>query len=361
MVRHEVRATGRRMSRGEPSGCPIGHPARRLLRISPIPFDTGTRRASNACSGEPGEVPDHEVDACLGNPGLSRDSDSEDAPGTPDRIEVTGEQAVQSGRPRYSTKRASSPRDEGSTSMKASVWLKGIFYEGTPGTRGLSRVANIKGTLTLRQFRTALSPPWEIFNRDLYSTLNGHFGPGGDTRSISLLKGDLLLVQGGFYLDLQDPIPGVRPEEDYIVISGDLLGGFKTLTVTRGELINLTRPKAVHLEFTKGNTSVRANFEVRTEPPNGGRTPPHPALVTERDLTNVKIYRCHTDWHLVRIRGRRGACRNHWLTVRTNQVPGTQPARIGGTVCLGSPCHDRSRRHARRRKNGEGQPDHRHR
>jgi hypothetical protein len=31
------------------------HPACRPLRISPISFDPGTRRVSNACSGEPGE------------------------------------------------------------------------------------------------------------------------------------------------------------------------------------------------------------------------------------------------------------------------------------------------------------------
>jgi hypothetical protein len=71
MVRHEVRATGRGTSRRGLSGRPIGHPACRPLRISPISFDTGTRRASNPCSGEPGEVPDNEVNADLGIPSLS--------------------------------------------------------------------------------------------------------------------------------------------------------------------------------------------------------------------------------------------------------------------------------------------------
>jgi hypothetical protein len=32
---------------------------------------TGMRPVSNACSGEPGEVPDEEVNAHLGNPGLT--------------------------------------------------------------------------------------------------------------------------------------------------------------------------------------------------------------------------------------------------------------------------------------------------
>jgi predicted DNA-binding protein (UPF0251 family) len=40
----------------------------RLPRISPNSFDTGTRRASNPGSGEPGEVPDNEVNADLGIP-----------------------------------------------------------------------------------------------------------------------------------------------------------------------------------------------------------------------------------------------------------------------------------------------------
>src|SRR5262249_40686155 len=69
MVRPEVRATGQGTSRREPSGHPDGHPACRPLRISRFFFDTGMRRVCNACTGEPGEAPDNEVDAHLGNLG----------------------------------------------------------------------------------------------------------------------------------------------------------------------------------------------------------------------------------------------------------------------------------------------------
>ena len=70
MVRREVRETGRGTSRRGPSGRPDGHPARRPLRSRRVFLDTGMRPLSNACSGEPGEYPDSEVNAHLGNPGL---------------------------------------------------------------------------------------------------------------------------------------------------------------------------------------------------------------------------------------------------------------------------------------------------
>ena len=69
MVRREVRETGRGTSRRGPSGRPDGHPACRPLRSRRFSLDTGMRPVSNACSGEPGEVPDNEVNAHLGNPG----------------------------------------------------------------------------------------------------------------------------------------------------------------------------------------------------------------------------------------------------------------------------------------------------
>ena len=45
------------------------HPARRPPRSRHFSLDTGTRRVSNARSGEAGDVPDDEVNAHLGNPG----------------------------------------------------------------------------------------------------------------------------------------------------------------------------------------------------------------------------------------------------------------------------------------------------
>ena len=70
MVRREVRMTGQGTSRRGPSG----HPARRPLRSRRFSLDTGLRPVSDACSGEPREVPDNEVNAHLGNPGLSETS-----------------------------------------------------------------------------------------------------------------------------------------------------------------------------------------------------------------------------------------------------------------------------------------------
>ena len=129
----------------EPSGRPVGYPACRPLRISPlavhgpaIPYldiviglnrsmrkhatvrkpvrssanlwfssvpgcerlprrfslDAGMRRVSNVCSGEPGEVPDNEVNTHLGNPGCAvvtgeghgRRSKAQRVPGDPDSV-----------------------------------------------------------------------------------------------------------------------------------------------------------------------------------------------------------------------------------------------------------------------------------
>lgn len=64
MVCREVRETGRRTSRRGQSG----HPACRPRRSYRFFFDAGMRPVSNACSGEPDEVPDREVNAHLGNP-----------------------------------------------------------------------------------------------------------------------------------------------------------------------------------------------------------------------------------------------------------------------------------------------------
>ena len=51
--------------RGVRSGTrPAGRPV-----FSDHPLDTGTRPQSNTYSGEPGEVPNDEVNAHLGNPG----------------------------------------------------------------------------------------------------------------------------------------------------------------------------------------------------------------------------------------------------------------------------------------------------
>jgi hypothetical protein len=71
MVCREVRGAGRGTSRRGPSGHWDGHPACRPLRSRRPSFDTGMRRECNASSGEPDEIPDNEVNAHLGNPGLS--------------------------------------------------------------------------------------------------------------------------------------------------------------------------------------------------------------------------------------------------------------------------------------------------
>src|SRR5262249_35330799 len=79
MVCREVRETGRRTSRRGPSGHPDGHPACRPRRPRRFFLDTGMRPVSNACPGEPDEVPDNEVNAHPGNPGLSGTPRSESA------------------------------------------------------------------------------------------------------------------------------------------------------------------------------------------------------------------------------------------------------------------------------------------
>jgi hypothetical protein len=70
MVCREIRGTGRGTSRRGPSGHSNDDPACRPLRSRRFSFDAGMRRVCNASSGEPVEVPDNEVNAHLGNPGL---------------------------------------------------------------------------------------------------------------------------------------------------------------------------------------------------------------------------------------------------------------------------------------------------
>ena len=70
MVCRKVRETSRGTSRRGPSGQPVGHPACRPRRFRRFFLDTGMRPVSNACSGTPGGVPDDEINAHLGNPGL---------------------------------------------------------------------------------------------------------------------------------------------------------------------------------------------------------------------------------------------------------------------------------------------------
>lgn len=69
MVRRELREAGQGTSRRGPPGRPVGPPAGRPLQIRRFFFDTGMRPVSDACSRAPGEAPDNEVDAHLGNPG----------------------------------------------------------------------------------------------------------------------------------------------------------------------------------------------------------------------------------------------------------------------------------------------------
>ena len=70
MVCREMREVGRRTSRRVPSGHPDGHPACRPRRSRRFFLDAAMLPVSNACSGESDEVPDNEVNAHLGNPGL---------------------------------------------------------------------------------------------------------------------------------------------------------------------------------------------------------------------------------------------------------------------------------------------------
>jgi hypothetical protein len=74
MVCREVRETGRGTSRTGPSGRLFRHLACRPPQSRRFVLDTGMRPVPNASSGEPGEVPDDEVNAHLGNPGQGKDS-----------------------------------------------------------------------------------------------------------------------------------------------------------------------------------------------------------------------------------------------------------------------------------------------
>ena len=69
MVCREASETGRRTSHGGPSRHPDGPPACRPRQSRRLLLDPGMRLVSNACSGEPDEVPDNKVNAHLGNPG----------------------------------------------------------------------------------------------------------------------------------------------------------------------------------------------------------------------------------------------------------------------------------------------------
>jgi hypothetical protein len=69
MVCREARETGRRTSHRGPSRNPDGPLACRPGQSRLLLLDQGMRLVSNACSGEPDEVPDNKVNAHLGNPG----------------------------------------------------------------------------------------------------------------------------------------------------------------------------------------------------------------------------------------------------------------------------------------------------
>jgi hypothetical protein len=133
--------------------------------------------------------------------------------------------------------------------MDVIVRAKGIFCDNSGG--GL---VNIKGTLTIEA--PGAEPPLDF---KIYSTLDGHqfAGSNGDARPIALAQGDLLLFVANFGITLR---PG-----DFFRISGNILGGFSSLTITSDELVNISRPKAFHLRFAEGSQSVRAQFEVEKE------------------------------------------------------------------------------------------------
>jgi hypothetical protein len=75
MVCHEVMVIGRGKSRRCPRARPVGYPACRPLRIFHFSLDSGMRPMSHVFSGEPGEVPESEVNAHLGNPGSNMRSE----------------------------------------------------------------------------------------------------------------------------------------------------------------------------------------------------------------------------------------------------------------------------------------------
>jgi hypothetical protein len=150
--------------------------------------------------------------------------------------------------------------------MKLNVQARGLLCEGRATDHTLLRLVHVKGTLTLRQYK-ATSPPWEKFNATVYSTLHGHLGggpSGADERPITLVAGDFLVFKASYELDLRGPIFEGDPDE-YIELSGNVLGGYKSLAITRAELVNLTRPKTIPLQFTDGSKSVRVDFVVKKE------------------------------------------------------------------------------------------------
>ena len=68
MVCREVRETGRGTSRRGPSGRRTGIRLAGRSDLAVFPWTRECGAVSNACSGEPGEVPDNEVNAHLGIP-----------------------------------------------------------------------------------------------------------------------------------------------------------------------------------------------------------------------------------------------------------------------------------------------------
>jgi hypothetical protein len=73
MVRREVGGLAKGRAEGGRRGARTGIRLCRSPRSHRFSLDMGMRRVSNACSGEPGEVPDEEVNAQLGNPGWDKD------------------------------------------------------------------------------------------------------------------------------------------------------------------------------------------------------------------------------------------------------------------------------------------------
>src|SRR5262245_34417311 len=63
MVCREVMVIGQGTSRRNPPARPVGYPACRPLRICHFSLDSGMQPVSNLFSGEPGEVPDNEINA----------------------------------------------------------------------------------------------------------------------------------------------------------------------------------------------------------------------------------------------------------------------------------------------------------
>jgi hypothetical protein len=150
--------------------------------------------------------------------------------------------------------------------MKVNVSARGLLCEGRASDHTMLKLVPVKGTLTIKQF-AATSPPREMFNATVYSTSHGHLGggpSGADEMPITLAAGDLLVFNASYTLDLRGPIFEGDANE-YIELSGDVLGGHKSLAITRAELVNLTRSKTFPLRFTDGSKSVRVDFVVKKE------------------------------------------------------------------------------------------------